>query len=181
MALSETPKTDWVPADGITNDDLNKIEQNTQDLENTKIEEVSSPVAGNLVKQKVDGQLENAGINADNPVFNSVNIGAGLIKEKIFATGAWNMVANPNIAFTTTTLGLVGLPVANVISLDAIVVNDSGAVVDSIYAYGGGSASYNAGTALFLIDRVSGGKFDGTNYDDAVINRAYLIIRYISY
>ena len=32
----QTPKTDWAPPDGVTDADLNRIEGNIQELQNTK-------------------------------------------------------------------------------------------------------------------------------------------------
>jgi len=32
----QTPKTDWTPPDGVTDADLNRIEGNIQELQNTK-------------------------------------------------------------------------------------------------------------------------------------------------
>lgn len=83
MALQHTPKTDWTPNDGVTSTDINEIGENLQSLEDTKIEKISSPVAGNLVTQTVGGEIQDSGRyldqdlkTTDNVEFNDLTISA---------------------------------------------------------------------------------------------------------
>lgn len=42
--ISNTPKTDWTASDGVSTEDMNQIEQNIQDLEDSKLENVEGTV-----------------------------------------------------------------------------------------------------------------------------------------
>lgn len=98
-----------------------------------------------------------------------------LVKTVVIDIGVWNMDATPFVQPAHS------IDLTKVLSFHAIIHNDA---LDEILLM-----SYNNGTgiaqgsillypAYFEISRIAGGDFDSTDYNDAVMNRGYIIAQY---
>lgn len=100
-----------------------------------------------------------------------------LLKTIMLELGVWNMDASNSkiISFST-------VPKENVRELSAIIFNDSGQAFSFESAMNGSetNTNYIAHTGSnFQLNRANGGYFDGTGYNDTVMNRGYLILKHV--
>ncbi len=96
----------------------------------------------------------------------------GGVKTKIIEIGAWDMDTNASPA-APILHGIAAL--ADIRSIDVIIKRDDDQTRDNFAP--GADRIYATGTQIIL-NRTTGGTFDAPFWDDAVINRGYVIIRY---
>ena len=115
-----------------------------------------------------------------------------IIRKKVVPIGFWDMDTNTSV---TIVLDTNEINIANVVSLDAVIIRDEVAGAQSISNIVGASgaatneasaevsASSSVGSHPYLysvtVTRLTSGSFDGTAYNDGAINRGFVIIEYI--
>ena len=105
------------------------------------------------------------------------NLGPNPLLTKVLDIGIWNMDLTPSVTVAH------GLTIANIRTVGATIIADSGTVVYSL-SYSNaplnsdGNISWDA-TDIVLVLRV-GGFFDGVAFDDGAMNRGYVIIGYVA-
>lgn len=101
------------------------------------------------------------------------------IRKVRYEIGAWNMDAN---AQATVSVKGAGAEIPLIRSIKAIIQNDASTAFYVLYAFvaggtiDGGISILTPATGLITLDRTFGGVFDSVNFDDAVMNRGWIII-----
>ena len=96
----------------------------------------------------------------------------GGVKTKIIEIGAWDMDGNASPA-SPILHGIAAL--ADIRSIQVIILRDDDQTRDDFAP--GADRIYATGTQI-LLNRTASGTFDAPSWDDAVMNRGYIIIRY---
>lgn len=104
------------------------------------------------------------------------------LRVKVIDIGAWNMDGSAN-----KLVSLGGLTTSDIVHVSLWIYSDTGAL-DSpgLGEIGAGGAAFDglgfsisSGTGNISISRITGGFFDSTNFDDAVMNRGKIVVWYI--
>lgn len=96
------------------------------------------------------------------------------IKSAVIPIGAWDMDASTIKTVSWT------LPSSHyVVGFDVVIISDDGY---NVYHLDGdnGWSRYQNNLSNFYLSRILSGIFDSTSYDDAVMNRGYITVRYKS-
>ena len=131
---------------------------------------------------QADGSAGFKNVSGEKGIFGSIDIGAGQIKMKKIAIGAWDMDATSAVNVTH------GLDYTKIFAVDTLILTDAGTPYVKLdcfsdfadpFLLNGGIKDFSggAGTAITL-SRRAGGTFDGVNFDSVTVNRGYIYIWY---
>lgn len=114
--------------------------------------------------------------------------GSDLFRVKKIDIGPWDMDTDPGVSIV---IGLTDAQCSKIVEMQAIVFDDSGKRIRRISTVYDATGLASGNITVFLdpfaggpdavasITRVTGGIFDSTDYNDAVINRGYIFIVYM--
>lgn len=114
--------------------------------------------------------------------------GSDLFRVKKIDIGPWDMDTDPGVSIV---IGLTDAQCSKIVEMQAIVFDDSGKRIRRISTVYDATGLASGNITVFLdpfaggpdavasITRVTGGIFDSTDYNDAVINRGYIYIVYM--
>lgn len=101
-------------------------------------------------------------------------------KKAVIEIGPWNMDATSSISISHS------IDRKKIISAKAMILNDGNTTSSSLETVNGNNplptasgGSITVQNTLILLTRTTGGMFDGTTHDDAVMNRGLLTIEYM--
>lgn len=101
----------------------------------------------------------------------------GGMKTKIVNIGAWNM---DSTAIVNVPHGLAGA--SKIRELSALIISDDGSNASPLVLIdvtGGFGGALVAGATDISLSRPTGSTYDSASYNDAAINRGYIVIKYI--
>lgn len=140
-------------------------------------------VTGDVVGETNTQTLTNKTIAGDDNTITEVDsisdqgtVAANGIAIKVIEIGVWNMDS------TVTVTVAHGLTLSDILSVNISILADTSLAVESLFgtAQGTGSAKdhggVSIGSTLVELTRVNSGAFDNTAYNDAVMNRGYIVI-----
>lgn len=111
-----------------------------------------------------------------NPPNRIIDPNGVVIKCRKYDIGAWNMDTTDVVELTH------GLDRTKILMMQARILDDLGQYSDDLVApdvdISTAGACYADDTTIYL-DRTLGGYFDSTDWDDAVMNRGYVLVWYI--
>lgn len=99
------------------------------------------------------------------------------LRLEVVEIGPWDMDAVDSISFNP------GLVIANVIAASAFILNDVGTAVYPLNMCTGSADTTPQGgiqliaAANCMLHRLVGGRFDDLDFDDAVMNRGYMLVQ----
>ncbi len=107
------------------------------------------------------------------------NYNGATVKYKIrkikYNIGAWNMDVNNSVQITTSLNNTIFA--SKVINTEVVIISDAGDVTNVVDSSGivNSWTTYTSGGGFLIIqfNRLTGGLFDNSSFDDAVINRGY--------
>jgi len=100
-------------------------------------------------------------------------------RQKVINIGVWNMDSTSAVSVAH------GVTLTKIVSVSGILFNDALSTGDPIPYTGDTDAGdhdlyiSSVTTTNVILNRVTGGDFDSTNYNDAVMNRGYILVTYI--
>ena len=111
----------------------------------------------------------------------------GQIVTKVIDIGAWNMSTYATKTVNISTLHEGSFLISQIVGIRAYVYSDDSNLIsrplnsfkDGVETWNGGVASHD--TADVILRRTTGGDFNSTSYNNAVMNRGYLLVDYKLY
>jgi hypothetical protein len=95
----------------------------------------------------------------------------GGMKTKVYPIGAWDMDSTAQVSIPH---GFAGASMIR--DITAMVYDDTGALVSSLFS--GGAGATNANATDILLTRANGGAFDTTDYNSTAFSRGWIVVRY---
>ena len=125
--------------------------------------------------QDVNGNFASRTLSAE-----SINNGSGYIKSVRVPIGSWDMDATQQVEVSIPTV----ITIDNFYSAEAWIINDAQGSYDPIEGQSstggaGGRAQFSASGNAINVIRATGGFYDSASFNDATINRGWVIVKYL--
>lgn len=162
-------------AAGVTIDGVKlKDSQPYCDVINEKTAATGVTIDGCLIK---DGVAASATAATTATTATQVTDGTNNIRTKIISIGDWNMDTTGSVSVAH------GLTASKIRRVTATIRDDSDTAYSPIYGADSASTSLDGNAVVsganVSITRITGGRFDGINYDSISFNRGWIVIDYV--